>query len=236
LLLIKKSGDVELWTEKRNCLIHSSGASHFLSYQSKENRNYQKFSDSLVLPLSGSFEAKEEEEETMSSEKFEEIAPPMPPALKAITLTYVRYQRGDPFGLCLAWVSLIPVFISLGGFVSHFLFRREIQGLCFTLGLLISQFLNELVKSSVQQSRPETCALLEACDSHGWPSSHSQYMFFFAAYLTLLCLKGSSGVAHGGSKVFLAIFPWPFAVLTMYSRVYLGYHTVSQVLNRLMLN
>lgn len=170
----------------------------------------------------------------MSSENFEEMAPPMPPALKAITLTHVRYHRGDPLGLCLAWVSLIPVFISLGGFVSHFLFRREIQGLCFTLGLLISQFLNELVKSSVQQSRPETCALLEACDSHGWPSSHSQYMFFFATYLTLLCLKGTSGVVHRESRVFLAVLPWPFAVLTMYSRVYLGYHTVAQVINWLL--
>jgi dolichyldiphosphatase len=169
----------------------------------------------------------------MSSVNLEEMPPPMAPVLKAITLTHVRYQRGDPLGLFLAWVSLIPVFISLGGFISHFLFRREIQGLCFTLGLLISQFLNELVKSSVQQSRPETCALLEACDSHGWPSSHSQYVFFFAAYLTLLCLKGSTGVAHGGSRVFLAILPWPLAVFTMYSRVYLGYHTVAQVLNLL---
>ncbi|KAJ1698988.1 hypothetical protein LUZ63_007500 [Rhynchospora breviuscula] len=163
------------------------------------------------------------------SEAFEEMAPPMPPALKAITLTHVRYRRGDPLGLFLAWVSLVPVFISLGGFVSHFLFRREIQGLCFTLGLLISQFLNELVKSSVQQSRPDTCALLEACDSHGWPSSHSQYTFFFAIYLTLLSLKGSAGVPHGASRFVLAVLPWPLAVLTMYSRVYLGYHTVAQV-------
>ncbi|KAF3331732.1 lipid phosphate phosphatase gamma [Carex littledalei] len=153
----------------------------------------------------------------------------MPPAMKALTLTHVRYQRGDPLGLFLAWVSLIPVFISLGGFVSHFLFRREIQGLCFTLGLLISQFLNELVKSSVQQSRPDTCALLEACDSHGWPSSHSQYMFFFATYLTLLSLWKKTGVGHWESRFLLVVLPWPFAVLTMYSRVYLGYHTVAQV-------
>ncbi|KAJ3682819.1 hypothetical protein LUZ60_013046 [Juncus effusus] len=165
----------------------------------------------------------------MSTGVYEDVAPPIPHSLKAITLTHVRYRRGDPVGLCLAWVSLVPVFISLGGFVSHFLFRREIQGLCFTLGLIISQFLNELVKSSVQQSRPETCKLLEACDSHGWPSSHSQYMFFFAIYLTLLALKGKTQVAHGKSQLFFAVLPWPFAVLTMYSRVYLGYHTVAQV-------
>ncbi|RVW98686.1 Lipid phosphate phosphatase gamma [Vitis vinifera] len=56
------------------------------------------------------------------------------PPLKAVTLTHVRYQRGDRFGHFLAWVSLVPVFISLGGFVSHFIFRRELQGMCFALG------------------------------------------------------------------------------------------------------
>nr|CAD1841937.1 unnamed protein product [Ananas comosus var. bracteatus] len=161
----------------------------------------------------------------MASE-FEEVAPPIPPALKAVTLTHVRYRRGDPLGHFLAWISLIPVFISLGGFVSHFLFRRELQGIFFALGLIVSQFLNELIKSSVRQSRPDTCAALETCDSHGWPSSHSQYMFFFATYLTLLCLGKRR---RGGSGSLLALLPWPPAILTMYSRVYLGYHTVAQV-------
>lgn len=152
------------------------------------------------------------------------------PALKAVTLTHVRYRRGDSLGHFLAWVSLIPVFISLGGFVSHFLFRRELQGMFFALGLLLSQALNELVKTSVQQSRPETCAALEMCDSHGWPSSHSQYMFFFAVYFTFLAFRGV-GVSSRAGKAFVAFLPWPLALLTMYSRVYLGYHTVAQVKN-----
>ncbi|KAL0910891.1 hypothetical protein M5K25_018988 [Dendrobium thyrsiflorum] len=159
-----------------------------------------------------------------------ESIPTTPQLLKAVTLTHVRYQRGDSLGHFLAWVSLIPVFISLGGFVTHFLFRREIQGLCFALGLIFSQFLNELIKSSVQQSRPETCAALEMCDSHGWPSSHSQYMFFFSAYFSLLCLSGTGdGARSRRSRFFIALFPWPTAILTLYSRVYLGYHTVAQV-------
>ncbi|CAL9195973.1 unnamed protein product [Musa hybrid cultivar] len=150
--------------------------------------------------------------------------------LKAVTLTHVRYRRGDALGHFLAWVSLMPVFISLGGFVSHFLFRRELQGLCFFLGLLLSQALNELIKSSIQQSRPSSmCAALEVCDSHGWPSSHSQYMFFFAAYFSLLCLLNGIGVSSPRSRRLLALLPWPSAFLTLYSRVYLGYHTVPQV-------
>ncbi|KAG2241351.1 hypothetical protein Bca52824_096665 [Brassica carinata] len=136
----------------------------------------------------------------------------LPQQLKAVTLTHVRYRRGDQLGHFLAWISLVPVFISLGGFVSHFLFRRELQGIFFGVGLVISQFINEFIKTTVEQARPETCTLLEACDSHGWPSSHSQFMFFFAT-----------------SRWILNLLHWSLAVVTMYSRVYLGYHTVVQV-------
>lgn len=153
--------------------------------------------------------------------------PPLPP-LKAVTVTHVRYHRGDRLGHFLAWISLVPVFISLGGFVSHFIFRRELQGIFFFLGLLVSQFISEHIKAWVQQARPETCALLEMCDSHGWPSSHSSYMFFFATYYTLLTYRGI-GLADTKNKPLACFLPWFLAVLTMYSRVYLGYHTVGQV-------
>ncbi|XP_064985790.1 lipid phosphate phosphatase gamma-like isoform X4 [Musa acuminata AAA Group] len=150
-------------------------------------------------------------------------------ALKAVTLTHVRYPRGDSLGHFLAWVSLIPVFISFGGFISHFIFRRELQGLCFALGLIISQVINELIKSSIHQSRPSSmCAVLEVCDSHGWPSSHSQFMFFFSTYFSLLCLINGVGVSSPSSRRIIALLPWPSAFLTLYSRVYLGYHTVPQ--------
>ncbi|CAI8602643.1 unnamed protein product [Vicia faba] len=153
------------------------------------------------------------------------MTPPIPSPLKAITLTHIRYERGDKLGHFLAWISLVPVFISFGGFISHFIFRRELQGIFFFLGLIVSQFINEFIKTTVQQARPETCVLLETCDSHGWPSSHCQYMFFFATYLTLLGCKGI-----GFSKnIGLNLLTWGLAFLTMYSRVYLGYHTVAQV-------
>ncbi|CAL5351073.1 unnamed protein product [Camellia sinensis] len=150
------------------------------------------------------------------------------PSLKAVTLTHVRYQKGDQLGHFLAWISLVPVFISLGGFVSHFIFRRELQAMFFALGLIISQFINEFVKTFVQQARPETCALLETCDSHGWPSSHSQYMFFFAVYFTLLTYY-RIGLLSRRQMWVAGTVVWPLALLTMYSRVYLGYHTVAQV-------
>lgn len=148
--------------------------------------------------------------------------------LRAVTLTHVRYQTGDQLGHFLAWVSLIPVFITFGGFISHFLFRRELQGMFFALGLLISHIISDTIKLFVKEARPTTCIMLEMCDSHGWPSSHSQYMFFFAIYFTLSTYK-RYGIILRRQMWVVGIVVWPLAFLTMYSRVYLGYHTVGQV-------
>lgn len=67
------------------------------------------------------------------------------------------------------------------------------------------------------------------CDSNGWPSSHSQYMCFFAIYLTLLATCRMT-FADEFRRAFVAFLPWPVAMVVMYSRVYLGYHTTAQVL------
>ena len=150
-------------------------------------------------------------------------------SLKAVTLTHVRYGAEDKLGLMFAWASLLPVFISLGGFVTHFIFRRELQAMFFALGLLIAQFFSEFVKKSVKESRPLTCEALEMCDSHGWPSSHSVYMAFFSIYLTLLASRRLTFSTSLG-KLFVVVLPWPFAVIVMYSRIYLGYHSLGQVI------
>jgi dolichyldiphosphatase len=150
-------------------------------------------------------------------------------ALKAVTLTHVRYGADDMLGLLFAWASLLPVFISLGGFVTHFLFRRELQAMFFAFGLLLAQFFSEVVKKSVKEARPLTCQALEMCDSHGWPSSHSVYMAFFSIYLTLLASRRLSFSTAFG-KLFVMLLPWPFAAIVMYSRIYLGYHSLPQVI------
>ncbi|CAM6120640.1 unnamed protein product [Calypogeia fissa] len=154
--------------------------------------------------------------------------PSMTP-LKAVTLTHVRYARGDNIGHLLAWASLLPVMIGLGGFVSHFIFRRELQALFFGLGLILSEIINQYIKDFMEEARPMTCQALEMCDSHGWPSSHSQYMAFFSIYLTLLCILKFT-FSDIWSKYFTILLPWPFALVTIYSRVYLGYHSVAQVI------
>ena len=65
-------------------------------------------------------------------------------ALKAVSLTHVRYAKGDQLGHALSWASLLPVFIGLGGFMSHFIFRRELQAMFFGLGLCVSEVINQV--------------------------------------------------------------------------------------------
>lgn len=87
----------------------------------------------------------------------------------------------------------------------------------------------QIIKAFVKEPRPATCQDLEACDTHGWPSSHSQFMCFFAVYITYLSTQKITFSADYVKKFTIAL-PWACASIVMYSRVYLGYHTWGQVL------
>eukprot|EP00850_Spirogloea_muscicola_P022342 SM000289S10408 [mRNA] locus=s289:26730:28027:+ [translate_table: standard] len=149
--------------------------------------------------------------------------------LKAVDLFHIRYEADDRVGKLLAWASLLPVLIAFAGFPGHVLARRELRTIAFCLGTIASEAANQVLKRTLRMPRPMTCEALEMCESHGMPSSHAQYMCFFALYMTLLVLRHNT-YDDGVSKVLSATLPWPFALLTMISRVYLGYHTLSQVM------
>ncbi|KAJ7547231.1 hypothetical protein O6H91_08G075900 [Diphasiastrum complanatum] len=147
--------------------------------------------------------------------------------MKAVAVAHVKYEEGDGFGHLMAWASLFPLLI-LAGFVSLIIFRRELQTITFFMGIIISGICSEHIKSEVKQARPLTCEVLEMCDSHGWPSNHSQFMTFFSIYITYMALFKWS-FSDSFTRGFTIACPWPFAIATMYSRIYLGYHTTSQV-------
>ena len=98
-------------------------------------------------------------------------------SLKSISLTHVRYETGDKLGHFLAWISL-PIFIGLCGFWTYFIFRRELQAIFLALGILISEFINELIKKSVQQAHHDTCVALEiVIPMVGPQATHSTWPF-----------------------------------------------------------
>lgn len=148
--------------------------------------------------------------------------------LRAVNLTHVRYEHGDLLGKIFAWFSLLPVFIAFGGFPSLVFFRRELHTIFFCIGLALSEVLNQTLKRIIQLPRPATCHALETCDSHGMPSSHSQYMCFFAIYCSLSVVKRFK-IFDSFSYYFSLFLPWPLAFVTMWSRIYLGYHSFPQV-------
>ena len=59
------------------------------------------------------------------------------------------------------------------------------------LGFLVNELFNGVLKRSAKQPRPETCSELGVCDSFGYPSSHSQCIWYFLI-VTLLVRSPSS--------------------------------------------
>lgn len=148
--------------------------------------------------------------------------------LKAVGLTHVRYNRGDPFGVFMAWMSLLPVFLAFGCFPTHMLYRRNLRTIFFMLGMLLNDGINQVIKRSIRQPRPWTCEALETCHSFGMPSAHTQFMCFFATFVTLLAVRKLKFTDN--FWFFLTGFiSWPLAFFVGMSRVYLGYHSLHQV-------
>ncbi|EAA08176.3 AGAP002666-PA [Anopheles gambiae str. PEST] len=151
-----------------------------------------------------------------------------------ITLTLVEYPKGDFVGKLLAWISLAPLGIG-AGFVALILFRRDLHTIVFFLGTLVNECLNILLKHWIQEPRPVSRA--QIWTEYGMPSSHSQFMCFFATYVLLFIFIRLHHINNSNSARFerlvrllvLAIC-WTAAFLVCFGRIYLLYHTLSQVL------
>ena len=113
------------------------------------------------------------------------------------------------------------------------------------LGLLANEATARCLKHLVQQERPAaTCGPLEICSSYGFPSSHTQCMFF--AFALNMCINASKHAQDSrgkqlGSAFRMSAFDRAWATVELlalacgavavgYSRVYLGYHSMEQVL------
>ena len=92
-----------------------------------------------------------------------------------------------------------------------------------------------LLKKAVHQVRPlSTCEVLGICDEPGMPSSHSQVIFFLLGLeLLQACRKSQLFQQDSWQRLgqLSNIFAYTIAsLLVAYSRVYLGYHDLPQVL------
>ncbi|KAI8381063.1 uncharacterized protein BYT42DRAFT_290732 [Radiomyces spectabilis] len=63
---------------------------------------------------------------------------------------------------------------------------------------------------------------------YGMPSSHAQFIWYFATY-GILYLYTHMTLEHGAWKSVATLAIFTLALLVSFSRIYLGYHTVYQV-------
>ncbi|KAI4498110.1 hypothetical protein M0802_006934 [Mischocyttarus mexicanus] len=149
-----------------------------------------------------------------------------------LSLTLVEYPEGDIFGKLLALVSLTP-FVILISFITLILFRRDLHTISFFSGVILNEFINLILKHIIREPRPlkRDGIYIE----YGMPSNHAQFMWFFTTYAILFIYvrlhhNSNSTISERFWRIIIITSCIIAAVLVSYGRIYLQYHSISQVL------
>ncbi|KAH9967185.1 PAP2-domain-containing protein [Russula dissimulans] len=151
-------------------------------------------------------------------------------SLTSLELTHVLYDDSY-FSLAMALITLSPILL-MASYAALAVFMREKTVIVMWVGQFCCEGLNLVIKRLVKQRRPAG----SVGNGYGFPSSHSQYMGYFATFL-ILHLHFRHKVPTSGSwildkayraLVYLALITW--ATTVAYSRYHLSYHSVSQIL------
>ncbi|PPQ91884.1 hypothetical protein CVT25_000759 [Psilocybe cyanescens] len=134
------------------------------------------------------------------------------------------------FSLALALVTLSPILL-MASYAALAVQTREFIIIVMWTGQFAGELLNWIIKRIIKQERP----IDSIGNGYGFPSSHSQYMAYFASFL-MAHLYFRHRFSSTGSKiidlllriiVYSALLGW--AGLVAYSRYYLGYHSAHQI-------
>ncbi|KAJ2712888.1 hypothetical protein H4R19_002523 [Coemansia spiralis] len=143
--------------------------------------------------------------------------------LQSLGLTHFQYVEGDHVGLVLALASLAPVFLVVAETAIVFS-RREVAGILLLVGQLLNEALSVALKLAICEERPHR----HLGNGYGMPSSHAQFMGFFAVYVAVYFewRVGAHPAHRRAAQLGVAVL----GALVVASRVYLGYHTLRQAL------
>ncbi|KAF8936012.1 hypothetical protein BGZ58_004678 [Dissophora ornata] len=143
--------------------------------------------------------------------------------LTSLSLTHVQFSQDDILSKLLAYVTLSPLAI-VCGYAAIIVTARDMKPAVMFAGQLANEVFNQVLKRLVKQARPTEYL----GDGYGMPSSHAQFMAYFATYtLILMYRRGVAPDAFLPHAVSAAVTIW--AALVVYSRVHLYYHTWQQV-------
>lgn len=143
---------------------------------------------------------------------------------KVLSLTHIEYPANDPLGKCFAIFSLLPLAIVVM-FVTAFFLRRDLHTLTFGIGIIVNYICNVLLKKYIAEPRPRSRSV--QFEEYGMPSSHSQFTWFCSAYMILFTLFRLTNTSTWKSLTVVSCLTT--GLVMSFSRVYLEYHTVSQV-------
>ncbi|KAK6511556.1 hypothetical protein TWF481_000471 [Arthrobotrys musiformis] len=144
--------------------------------------------------------------------------------LASLSITHVSYDPSDPISLVAAYLSLAPQ--ALMAIYAVLIFsHRELEIILAFAGQLGNEAINYVLKRVIKEARPTNLK----GKGYGMPSSHTQFMFFFATYISLWIAVRNKFLPKPVKSLLLLSLP-ALAVGVAWARVYLHYHTVKQVL------
>jgi len=149
----------------------------------------------------------------------------------ALDLTHVLYDASSHVSLVLALITLSPILL-MASYATLAVFTRELTIIHMWAGQLLCEAFSWVIKRLVKQERPVDSVGY----GYGFPSSHSQYMAYFATFLLLHLHFRHRFVSTGHwlldqlfkLAVHAALIGW--AAVVAYSRLHLAYHSPPQVL------
>ncbi|KAI0471938.1 PAP2 superfamily protein [Xylariaceae sp. FL0804] len=157
-------------------------------------------------------------------------------ALASLSLTHVHYDPTDRVSYLCAWLALVPQGLCVA-YATLIWSTREVEVALLFAGQLACEALNFGLKRLIKEERPRRMN----GKGYGMPSSHAQFVAYFAVSLALFLLlrhrPPQPGVRRRNhtpmtvpERLFWSVAGLAMAAAVAWSRVYLNYHTEKQVL------
>ncbi|KAF9091752.1 hypothetical protein BGX27_001966 [Mortierella sp. AM989] len=132
--------------------------------------------------------------------------------LTSLSLTHVQFSEDEIYSKIFAHITLSPLAITCG-YVAVLLTTRDLTIILMLAGQFLNECTNFVLKRLVKQARPTEYL----GDGYGMPSSHSQFMSYFATYMVILMYRsGVSSEAVSPHVVSTIVVIWSTVVI--YSR------------------
>ncbi|KAI0885124.1 PAP2-domain-containing protein [Annulohypoxylon maeteangense] len=158
------------------------------------------------------------------------------PVLASLSLTHVHYDPSDPISYLCAFLALVPQGLCVM-YATLIWSTREIEIALLFAGQLACEAINFILKRLIKEERPRRMN----GKGYGMPSSHAQFVAYFAVSVALFLLlrhrppsprvlrRNHTPMSMLERAAWCAVVAG-MAAAVAWSRIYLNYHTEKQVL------